>query len=97
MELETAILAARCALLAWVFCEVLCQPGELLDWWPPLVQRVLPSWLRRLENPLFACAKCQAGMLTLASCLFLGFPWLECLLGPALAILLAQLVGRVAS
>lgn len=65
------ITALTAALLAFLIADVLTQPGEILEWWPKVVNRVVLGnvfadydnetgfkyWIPKL---LYACSKCQA-------------------------------------
>ena len=65
------ITAITAALLAFLITDILTQPGEILDWWPKLVNRVIlrnafgvydtedgfKYWIPKV---LYGCAKCQA-------------------------------------
>ena len=49
------------AVFAWVFCNILIEPGMILDkWW--LVLNKLPEWL---SKPFGACVYCFGGQLAL--------------------------------
>lgn len=46
-----------------VFVTLLCQPGDILDFWPVLVSKFTTN--EKIEKVLFACENCVSGQLAL--------------------------------
>ena len=55
---------------AFNFCALLTDPGNIFDWWPRFVSRLLygqpyaavgTDWKGKISRVLWACPKCHAG------------------------------------
>ena len=71
MFLSTAINGAVIGIWAALFAAILTGPGEVFGWVPKLYRRVVRSaeplqgWRYLLSKPLYACAVCHAGQVSL--------------------------------
>lgn len=65
--------ALLCGLTGHVFIHILCQPGEIFGWWPPLLRwwlfrstavrdfEEMEWWQLALYKPLAGCGVCCSG------------------------------------
>jgi len=68
---DAFLLGIGLGIWGYVVAAILTEPGEILDFWPPLVSRVLygepyaaiqsSDWRGRIAKILWACPKCHAG------------------------------------
>ncbi len=79
------------AVFAFLFVEVLTRNGEILGWWPALIQRITGANTRPMSDWnwkdkllfawLYGCAKCMSGALSVLSLIWWpaltveGFAW----------------------
>lgn len=81
--------------------SLLFQPGELLDWWPRLVDwmtRRLPARIKEyVINPLYDCATCMSGQLALWISLFWLHAGLATFAVIAYTIVFSYLIGKIQS
>lgn len=80
--LNAVVIGIAWGLFGYLVSNILVQPGEVLSWWPGLVQRLnrshgkgYPDWslIQYWNNKTtWLCGKCIAGFWALASC-FLNY------------------------
>ena len=57
------------SIISWVYCEILTDPGMILNWWWKVIKR-LPEWVAK---PLGTCVYCFSGQVALW--FYLWFVW----------------------
>jgi hypothetical protein len=60
--IELLTISILSAIVAYVFCEILCDPDMIFGWYIKFIALYFPRWL---YNPFGGCTYCFAGQISL--------------------------------
>lgn len=62
--IELLTISISCSIVAYVFCEILCDPDMIFGWYIKFIALYFPKWLYKLFG---GCTYCLAGQFSLWS------------------------------